>query len=154
MRSSSAWWLARRVALSLLTGGLLVTAAPVAADGASVVVEVEGLRSARGRVRGALFDSSRGWTEEGRQIATCEGEIERGRATCVMGELPAGDYAFAFLHDEDDDGELDRNFIGLPDEGYGFSNDASPGLGPPSFDSARFHHAGTTHLTVHARYGL
>jgi uncharacterized protein (DUF2141 family) len=134
---------------------LLGSPTPVVADGASIVVEVEGLRSGRGAVRGALFASPRGWTEEGRQLATCEARIEGRRSVCVFDGVAPGEYAVAFLHDEDDDGELDRDFIGWPQEGFGFSNDARPGLGPPSYESASFEHgAGTTTLTVHARYGL
>lgn len=133
----------------------LCGAAPVAADGPSIVVEISGLRSSRGRVRGALFRSRDGWTEEGREVATCTSSIDGRRATCVLGDVAPGDYAFAFLHDEDDDGQLDRDWIGIPSEGFGFSNDAAPGLGAPSFDSARFVHGGaSTTIVVHARYGL
>ena len=132
----------------------LFGAAPAAADGPSIVVEIEGLRSSRGEVRGALFRSRDGWTEEGREIATCSASIEGRRATCVLEGVAPGDYAFAFLHDEDDDGSLDRDWIGVPSEGFGFSNDAAPGLGAPSFESARFAHRGATTIVVHARYGL
>jgi uncharacterized protein (DUF2141 family) len=125
------------------------------ADGPSVVVEIEGLRSNRGEVRGALFHSRSGWTEEGREVATCVAHIAAHRATCVLDDVEPGNYAFAFLHDEDDDGALDRDWIGIPSEGFGFSNDAAPSLGPPSYESARFEHADeTTTLHVSARYGL
>lgn len=133
----------------------LFSAAPAAADPPRIVVEIEGLRSSRGEVRGALFRSRDGWTEEGRQIATCTASIDGRRAACVLDDVAPGEYAFAFLHDEDDDGQLDRDWIGIPQEGFGFSNDAAPVLGPPSFDSARFVHGpGETTLVVHARYGL
>jgi uncharacterized protein (DUF2141 family) len=125
------------------------------ADAPSIVVEVGGLRSSRGVVRGALFRSRDGWAEEGREIATCEARIHAGRASCVLDDVRPGRYAFAFLHDENEDGALDRDWIGIPQEGFGFSNDAAPGLGPPSFESARFEHQGqSTTLTVRARYGL
>jgi uncharacterized protein (DUF2141 family) len=81
----------------------VVSPAGAVADGASIVVEVDGLRSGRGAVRGAL----------------------------------------------------ERDFVGWLQEGFGFSNDARPGLGPSSYESAAFEHgAGITTLTVHARYGL
>jgi uncharacterized protein (DUF2141 family) len=139
------------VCLALVVGSPAVAIA----DGACIVVEVEGLRSGRGSVRGALFASSRGWAEEGRELATCEARIVGGRSVCMFEDVAPGEYALAFLHDEDDDGALDRDFIGWPQEGFGFSNDARPGLGPPSYESAAFEHgAGATTLTVHARYGL
>ena len=96
-----------------------------------------------------------GWAEEGHEIATCRAAIHGHHATCILRDVPPGDYAFAFLHDEDDDGALDRDWIGIPSEGYGFSNDASPGLGPPSYESARFHHdAPETDLSIRTRYGI
>lgn len=141
-----------RLALVLSLSGTPLLAG---ADGPAVVVEVEGLRSDRGSVRGALFAGRDGWTTEGREIATCRAEVHDRRATCVIEDVPPGSYAFAFLHDEDDDGALDRDWIGIPSEGFGFSNDAAPGLGPPSYESARFtHRAPETDLVVRARYGL
>lgn len=139
-----------------LFGAARLVAPPTAnADGGRIIIAVEGLRSSRGSVRGALFASSDGWTREGSQLATCTAQIESHRASCVIEDVPPGSYAFAFLHDEDDDGALDRDWIGLPQEGFGFSNDAAPVLGPPSFHSARFVHDGAeTVLRVHARYGL
>lgn len=125
-----------------------------AADRA-IAVEVAGLRSDRGDVRGALFGSPVGWAQQGSEIATCRAPIDAGHATCVIEGVAAGTYAFAFLHDENSNGVLDRDFIGWPQEGFGFSNDAAPGLGPPSFESASFHHDGVaTELHVRARYGL
>jgi uncharacterized protein (DUF2141 family) len=125
------------------------------ADGAVVRVEIEDLRSDRGEVRGALFASRSGWAEEGHEIATCVASVHAHHALCELEGVLPGEYAFAFLHDEDDDGALDRNFIGIPEEGFGFSNDARPGLGAPSYESARFTHDGReTRLVVHARYGL
>jgi uncharacterized protein (DUF2141 family) len=124
------------------------------ADGPSIVVEIEGLRSDRGEVRGALF-RAHGWTQEGSEIATCTAEIAHHRATCVIDDVEPGTYGFAFLHDEDDDGALDRDWIGIPSEGFGFSNDAAPSLGPPSYESARFSHdESVTTLHIRTRYGL
>jgi uncharacterized protein (DUF2141 family) len=142
------------VCLLLLAVGGHSAPPPVRADGPRVAVEIEALRSSRGVVRGALFRSRHGWAEHGREIATCRAPIDRGRATCSLDVAP-GEYAFAFMHDEDDDGQLDRDWIGIPQEGFGFSNDAAPALGPPSFDSARFAHAASdTTIVVRARYGL
>lgn len=133
---------------------VLALAGGASADSPSIVVEIEGLRSDRGEIRGALF-RSRGWTQEGSEIATCTADIRDHRATCVIDDVRAGTYGFAFLHDEDDDGALDRDWIGIPSEGFGFSNDAAPGFGPPSYESARFEHDGAvTTLHVRARYGL
>lgn len=130
--------------------------APAQAGTATLVVEVSGLRSDRGVVLGALYDSPDGWTEVGREMATCGAHVVRGRARCTIHDLPAGTYALALLHDENENGRLDRDFIGWPQEGFGFSNGVGPSLGgAPSFVSAAFDHdGGETTLRVRARYGL
>ena len=140
---------------SILVGFLVALIAPGLGVAGPIRVEVSALRSDRGQVLGALFASPRGWTEEGREVATCRATIASGRATCVIEGAGPGTYAFAFLHDEDSDGALDRDWIGIPQEGYGFSNDAAPGLGPPSFESASFTHGDSeTVLRVRTRYGI
>ena len=67
----------------------------------------------------------------------------------------AGRYAFAFLHDEDDNGRMNSDLIGLPQEGFGFSNDVRAGLGgAPSFESASFAVEAPVTKTSTTRYGL
>ncbi len=125
------------------------------ADPAAITVEVSGLRTDRGHVLVALYDAPDVWTVQGRELATCGARVVRGRARCALHEVPSGTYAIAILHDEDDDGTLDRDFIGWPQEGFGFSNDVGPSLGgPPSFASAAFDHESETTVRIRARYGL
>ncbi|MCE9648738.1 MAG: DUF2141 domain-containing protein [Parvibaculum sp.] len=50
--------------------------------------------------------------------------------------LPPGRYGLIVFHDENDDGRLDTSMLGVPTEGYGFSNNAMGFLSAPTFDSA------------------
>jgi uncharacterized protein (DUF2141 family) len=59
-----------------------------------------------------------------------------GFQSIVFTDLPPGRYAIIAFHDENDNGRLDENALGLPTEGYGFSNDARGLLSAPSFDAA------------------
>jgi len=121
----------------------------------TILVEVRGLRSDRGHVLGALFDSAASWGIEGRQVAVCRSRVVRHRAYCPIERVHEGRYGFAFMHDENDNERMDTNFIGLPEEGFGFSNDAPVSFGPPSFDAVRFaHDGGVTQLVVQTRYGI
>jgi uncharacterized protein (DUF2141 family) len=54
----------------------------------------------------------------------------------VFSNLEPGRYAAIAFHDENDNGKLDQNFLGVPNEPYGFSNDAQGFLAPPAFDAA------------------
>jgi uncharacterized protein (DUF2141 family) len=59
-----------------------------------------------------------------------------GEAQVVVRGIDPGVYAVQAFHDQNDNLDLDRNFLGLPKEGMGFSNDAPMRFGPPSFDDA------------------
>ncbi|HEY6814669.1 MAG TPA: DUF2141 domain-containing protein [Croceibacterium sp.] len=101
-------------------------------------VDVEGVRSADGLVAVTLYadDSSR--------FLASRGSLYVGRVPAKSGQtrvciyLPsAGTYALAVYHDANADRKFDRTGIGLPDEGYGFSNNPAVILGLPSFRSVR-----------------
>jgi uncharacterized protein (DUF2141 family) len=147
---------AQAAAWTVLLGLLFAARVPAQSAAETIVVEVSGLRSDRGVVLGALYDSPDGWAEEGHEIATCGARVVRGRATCTIHGVAAGSYALALLHDENENGRLDRDFIGWPQEGFGFSSGAGPSLaGAPSFESASFDHDGAaTTIRIRARYGL
>ena len=52
--------------------------------------------------------------------------------------LPPGTWAVLSFQDENDNGKLDRNVLGIPKERYAFSRDARGRFGPPSFEDAAF----------------
>jgi uncharacterized protein (DUF2141 family) len=80
-------------------------------------------------------------------------KIENRQAVCVFSGVAPGDYAVSVFHDENANGTLDRNFIGMPKEGVGASNDAAGKLGPPRFEDARFSYKGGQQtLTIHLKY--
>lgn len=58
--------------------------------------------------------------------------------TVTFKDIPAGTYAVSIFHDENDNGELDTNFFGIPTEDYGCSNDATGFMGPPKWSDAKF----------------
>jgi uncharacterized protein (DUF2141 family) len=63
---------------------------------------------------------------------------KKGEVEVVFENLPAGDYAISILHDVNKDGKMNTNFMGIPKEGYGFSNNVMGTMGPPSFEKAKF----------------
>jgi uncharacterized protein (DUF2141 family) len=125
---------------ALLGIGLLLTAPLLSAErnAAELIVQVKGLRNDRGRLAVALFASAAGFP---RRESALRGQLVRiagGRAAVTFHDLRPGVYAVAVLHDENDNKKMDFNFLGMPLEGYGFSNDAAALFGPPSFASSAF----------------
>ncbi len=121
----------------------------------SIHVTVDHLRNTKGHLLLSLYNSSDGFPGDAQKAVRKERVSISGSAVTVdFDNLPAGDYAVAILHDENDDGKMNTTFIGLPKEGYGFSNDAMGTFGPPSFRKASFVHTATatTSITIRARY--
>ncbi|MEO1052361.1 MAG: DUF2141 domain-containing protein [Bacteroidota bacterium] len=79
-------------------------------------------------------------------------KVEPGQSTSVYFEnIPSGYYAVSIFHDENENGKLDKNFVGIPKEDFGFSNNARARFGPPDFDEAKVMVAADTSLEVEMR---
>ncbi|MDP6407628.1 MAG: DUF2141 domain-containing protein [Alphaproteobacteria bacterium] len=104
-------------------------------EAAELTVRVSGIRSAAGGIRLALFDDAGSYLKTGRSrvVAAAQGTI-----VARFKDLPAGSYALAVHHDENANGKMEKNLLGIPTEGYGFSNDAKALFGPPPFSQSAF----------------
>ncbi len=126
---------------SLFTLAVLASLATRArAEEPASVLEFRTLtRSARGVVRCGLF-TEKGWLKTAVQASVAP--IRGGAALCLFKGVPKGVYGISAFHDENANGKLDTNFIGLPTEDYCASRDARGTFGPPSFSDAKFSYAG------------
>ncbi len=80
-------------------------------------------------------------------------KVRKTQARCDFEDIPPGTYALAVIHDENMNGKLETNVLGIPTEGYGFSNDAKGVLGAPSFSAASFLYDGRNlDLTISLHY--
>jgi uncharacterized protein (DUF2141 family) len=154
-RSLRRWPLRALVGAAALSGqaqGDGAASAP-AGSGYPLTVRVNGLRNDKGRVAIALFASPADFPDQKRALAGQLAKIEKGHAAATFSGLEPGLYAVAVLHDENQNDKMDFNFLGMPLEGYGFSNDASAPFGPPSFDAAAFKLSPrASYIPVKARY--
>ncbi len=120
-----------------------------------IVVKVASLRSSSGSVRCSLYDNADGFpTEQKHVVARVRAVIKDKAATCTFKSPKRGQkYATVIHHDENDDGVFQRGALGMPLEGYGFSNNVRPVLSAPSFEACQFSFGGgQTSLTINARY--
>lgn len=129
--------------------------APAQAPCPGIHVKVLNIRNSTGTVACALFESSVGFPAEFMRHATniMVIKVRRAQARCDFEDIPPGTYALAVVHDENMNGKLDTNFLGIPTEGYGFSNDVTAVLGPPAYSAASFSYDGKTlDLTIDLNY--
>jgi uncharacterized protein (DUF2141 family) len=103
-----------------------------------ISLEVVGLRSDGGEVLAALFNSPEGFPD-GRYAFRYAKIVPQGRvARTTFPRVPSGEYAIAIIHDEDRDGRLGTNFLGIPTEGYGASRNNLPRFSAPKWKGNRF----------------
>jgi uncharacterized protein (DUF2141 family) len=101
------------------------------------------LHSSAGSFSCQLYNSAKGFPKTDESVvAGSRVKIHDGQAACVFNNQPPGDYAVVAMHDEDDSGKMEYNFIGIPTKGYGFSSGATATFGAPSFDAAKFTYTG------------
>jgi uncharacterized protein (DUF2141 family) len=121
---------------------------------ARLIVQVGQLKSNQGEVAITLYPS------DPRRFMAPHGKLMRVRVrahapvTQACFYLPRPDtYAVAVYHDANANHDFDRNAVGLPSEGYGFSNDAPSKFGVPTFEAARFRGGSSdTTLRIRMRY--
>ncbi len=155
--------LAATVAVALFSAavvapaGSATTAAPAASasPGAPAIeIEVVGLRNDKGQVGCSLFASPDGFPRDGDKVVRhVWAPIHARKALCRFDGMPNGRYAAVVFHDENSNGEFDENAVGMPLEGYGFSNNAAALFSPPDFKSASFDYSGRNlYQVVNIRY--
>jgi len=136
---------------------ILLLAFSASLRAADLTVVVDGLRSETGIVRVALFDSERGFPmDTSRAVALQRLDLAVLPATqsktIVFKNLPSKTYAVSVFHDEDSDGKLKTNWLGMPREGVGASRNAKGTMGPPRFGAAAFPLAGNLRIVVSVIY--
>ena len=113
---------------------------------ATLIVHITGARNAKGKIRAALFSSGEGFPNDAsKAIQTQAADIDpkTSSARIVFTTLPEGVYAVSVFHDENMSQKLDKNFMGMPKEGYGASNNPKKKMGPPNFGETKFQLNGT-----------
>ena len=122
--------------LTTLAVAVLAIHAPVLAG--ELAIDVTGIRSADGRVLLALHQERAdiSFPDDRGAVAGVWMDAVAGTLSLVFPDLAEGRYAVSVMHDENGDGVLDANLLGVPTEGYGFSNDATGIMGPPDFSDA------------------
>jgi uncharacterized protein (DUF2141 family) len=98
-------------------------------------VTVKKIKEHKGSIRVGVFNNENDFLKK-----PLTGKIVKADAdevTVVFENLKPGEYAVSVIHDENENGKLDTNALGIPNEGFAFGNNAMGMFGPPSFDKAK-----------------
>jgi uncharacterized protein (DUF2141 family) len=143
-----------QVSRLLVLGVILPTllSPPVSADaGCTLTVHVSVLHSQAGALVCRLFAGGDGFPGKPPYKAVRRVPIGGKEASCEFRGVSPGTYAVAVFHDENGNGKLDTNFLGIPSEGVGVSNNKRPLVGPPRWSDATFRleRDGSLKVTLH-----
>jgi uncharacterized protein (DUF2141 family) len=103
----------------------------------NMLVRITGFDSSKGDARVALCNSPENYQGASPFRYAIE-KITNRKVELTFENVPFGEYAVKCFHDENSNGILDRNSMGIPVEAYGFSNNAPANFGPPAYDAAKF----------------
>ncbi len=134
-------------------------AASTVCSAADLTVTVDHLRNSRGQLLLCVFSAESSDPAvfpdcvKGRPVRSAKAPIAGDKVVMTFKGLKDGVYAVAVIHDENGNSQLDTNFVGIPTEGIGVSNNPSL-FGKPSFGEAQFPLKGNMSVTIEAKYIL
>lgn len=102
----------------------------------NLTVNIAGLSSDKGKVMIAIYNSETQFLNTRYKSAMVKSTDKK--VTYIFEGVPKGEYAVSFFHDENDNNKMDTNFMGIPKEDYGCSNNATGFMGPPKYEDAKF----------------
>ena len=105
----------------------------------SILINISNIRSTTGKVNVSLFATADGFPSNPQKAVAIQSLLIQGdQVTLRFDNLPFGTYGIACHHDENGNGKMDTNLLGIPKEGYGISNNALNRFSKPQFEAAKF----------------
>lgn len=104
----------------------------------SIEIIVSGFLSTEGQINIALYNSEGTFNQIEKVYYKNAYTITSKSVIIKLNDIPAGEYALALFHDVNKNLQIDKNFFGIPKEGFAFSNNASGYFGPPGWSSSKF----------------
>ena len=108
----------------------------MSAQNVNLTVSVSGLKNDAGSVKVGLYNSEGAFLKT--TYKSVASEIKNNQATVTFIGIPKGEYGISVFQDENSNGKLDKNMMGIPSEDYACSNNAKGFMGPPKYSDAKF----------------
>jgi len=120
-----------------LVPAVLIALLTVPASAAELTVHLSDVQAPGGVIKLALVDSQAAFDGKAPPLQATGAAPNGESATFTFENLAPGSYAVMATHDENGNGKMDSNVLGMPQEGYGFSNNPRV-MRKPTWDEARF----------------
>ncbi|MCX7551956.1 DUF2141 domain-containing protein [Xanthomarina sp. F2636L] len=103
-----------------------------------LIVNIQNIQSLQGDILIGVYNSEEGFLGDETVIKEYKITVNKTTESFIITDLPIGNYAISLFHDENSDGVCNLNFIGIPKEPYGFSNNYKPKFSAPKFKDCKF----------------
>jgi uncharacterized protein (DUF2141 family) len=122
--------------LKIITAIAFFICSLMSAQNVNLTVSVSGLKSNTGILKVGLYNSEGTFLKSTYKSITSD--IKSNGATVTFVGIPKGEYGISTYQDENSNGKLDKNMMGIPSEDFACSNDAKGFMGPPKYEDAKF----------------
>jgi uncharacterized protein (DUF2141 family) len=102
----------------------------------NLTINIAGLNSDKGSLLVGVYSTKENFLKKPFKSDVIK--IINKKSMVIFKDIPKGAYAVSFVHDENDNKKMDTNFIGIPKEDFGCSNNATGFMGPPKYEDAKF----------------
>ena len=102
----------------------------------TLTIEIEVTKYNKGSILLALYNSEESYMKTPYKAA--KAEVVNNKAVISFENIEKGSYTFSMFHDVNDNKKMDKNFMGIPKEPYGFSNNQKGRFGPPDYEKVVF----------------
>lgn len=126
----------------------LLVSSSLAAQADSLSITISSIADAQGQLMIELVAGESGFNEQQPSAASFILPAVEGSVTVSTDALDPGEYAIRMFHDQNGNGKMDTNLVGIPKEPYGFSNSAKGSFGPPKWKAVKFTIDGDTEQTI------
>lgn len=134
----------------LLVFGIFTSFTPT--KNPELTIKITNIEKIQGDIKIGIFNTDKNFLKEGAAIKNYSIKVTSATAYLKITDLPAGDYAVSMYHDENSDNECNSNFIGIPKEAFGFSNNVRPKMSAPKYDECKFNLSEDKAITVKLMY--
>ena len=116
----------------------------------TLTIQVTNVKDAEGHVRIAIYNSEKDYMKKHFMVKSAK--AAKGTVELVIDNLPAGTYGISVMHDANSNEKMDSNMIGIPKEGFGFSNNAKGTFGPPGYEKTKIEFAASKQISIELTY--
>jgi len=112
---------------------------------ANIVVDIKNIPNSNSKIYLGLYNAKEQFPIQSKVYKSAI--LDPNNSSYTFSGIPLGIYAVALFHDQNNNGKLDKNFLGIPKEGYGFSNNPKV-FATPTFEKCSFRLKKNTKITI------